>query len=80
MNNSPPYFSIPKKPKPIVTPSPEVDFVDSSTQFENSKVNLESQLEYLFDPNQPITYIYIVPYLVPNSQIQQVHWITWAYS
>jgi hypothetical protein len=39
-----------------------------------------SPTSHAFGHDQPICSISSVPYLVPNSQIQQVHWITQAYS
>lgn len=78
--NSPPQVPIPNKPKPIVTPNHEVDFIYSSTQFENTKVHLESHLECTYGIYQLIIYIDIFPNLVPNFQIQQVHEIIQSYS
>ena len=40
-------MSIPKKPKSVVTPNPEVDFIDSSTQFKDTEVNPKFQLEHV---------------------------------
>jgi hypothetical protein len=71
--HSPPQVSIPKKPNPIATPNPKVDFVDSSTQFDDTKVHLESHLEYIFSFDQSISSIDLYLFLIPNSQMQQLH-------
>ena len=72
--------SISKKPKPITTPNLEVDFVCSFTQFYDTGVHLESHLEHASNPDQPINSIDLIPFLISNSKVQQVHQITWSYS
>ena len=56
-NNSPPQISHAKKCKPIVIPIAKMDFVDSSTQFEDNEVNIESELKYTSSLDQPISSI-----------------------
>jgi len=64
------------KDPPVSTPSPEITYKDSSTQFEDYlPQGFESALEQQSDEEQQG-----VPYLVPNDHIDELQRITRSYS